>query len=86
MPSAKDNLVEEVLRIIDTIRMERERVRHEEMLTAISVDEYLQDVQTLLCRLVSSMISAPLNGRMNILPPEAYMSADARELSLDAQI
>jgi hypothetical protein len=86
MPTAKDNLVEEVLRIIDTVRAERERVLREELLTAASVDAYLHDVQTLLCRLVSSMISAPLSGRMDIMPPEAYVSPEERGLSLDAQI
>lgn len=85
--SVKDNLVEEVLKIVDSIRAERTRVQQEpSSVTNETTDAYLADVQTLLCRLISSMISSPLSGRMSLMPPEAYITPAEREQSLNDQI
>tara|TARA_Y100000361_G_scaffold135567_1_gene135594 strand:+ start:63 stop:326 length:264 start_codon:yes stop_codon:yes gene_type:complete len=77
--SIKQNLAEDVIAILNAVKRYRlEASTHPNF----SIQDTLQDIETHLCDLLTSMISSPLTGRIFLLPPSAYVTEQEREESV----
>ena len=81
-PSIRQNLIEDVIRITKLVEEYRDdKASHKD---AEQVHEHFNDIHVHLCELMSAMIASPLSGRIFLVPPEAYVDAETKEASLDA--
>lgn len=81
---AKENLIESVVAIIAFIRSEQEQL--EKTQDPLLHTRTLQDVHFKLNMLLSSMLTAPLTGRMALPMPVAYTTQDVVRDSLVRQL
>ena len=84
--SARENLIEKVLAMIEEIRTNRLSIhstaRSSATLPCATADAYLMDVQAQLCQLISCMIASPLTGLVSLAKPHAYVTESQRAQSL----
>lgn len=75
----KQNLPETVIDILNIIKRYRTEAR-----THLHFDVHasLQDLETHLCDLLSSMIASPITGRLFLLPPSSYVTPQDMETNL----
>jgi len=81
-PHIKNNLAEDVVAIIQVVQRYRQEAC---TLTNFNHHAALEDLNTHLCDLLSSMISSPITGRLYLAPPNAYVTPEQRKESLTAQ-
>ena len=74
------NIVCEILDIITYIRVERAKST-----TITTHNEILDDITGQLSTLMSSCLSAPIQGRMHLALPQAYLPLEEQQQSLNDQ-
>lgn len=80
------NLIHEILGIIQFVREIRKSLSSSKVTGTTwnveSYDVHLLDIQAKLCEFLSSIIQAPLQGRMTMAMPHSYVPLDERRESL----
>jgi hypothetical protein len=78
----RENLVEDVIRIVKVAEGFRDDpAGHGD---AEQTRERFNDIVVHLSELMASMIASPLTGRIFLLPPDAYVDAETRTESVEA--
>ena len=80
----KQNLAEDVISILNIVKRHRCEIAANR--TPFDASSAFEDLETHLCDLLSSMISSPLTGRLFLSPPQAYVSEEARQSSLQHSV
>lgn len=84
MPShIRENLPENVIDIINLVKRMKSDAQTN---PKFSTQESLEDLETHLCDLLSSMIASPLTGRIFLQAPSAYVPAEVAQSSLRAHL
>lgn len=79
----KQNIPEDVVAILKVVK----RYRHEaSSMHTFNHHAALEDLECHLCDLLSSIISAPLNGRLFLLPPSAYVTPEQKQQSIQTNL
>ena len=80
-PNIRENLVENVIRITTLVEKYRDdKASHKDI---VQVHENFNDIHVHLCELLSAMIASPLSGRLFLVTPEGYVSAETQKASLE---
>ena len=93
MTHMQDNIVQHVLnaiQVLETHAHALEHMPHNTVDKAVAkhahVQDMLQEINILLCNLVSVMVTAPITGRMFIPLPQSKTTARAAEESMQMQL
>ena len=79
----RQNLPENVISILNLVKRYRREASEN---PNFNTPEALEDLETHLCDLLSSLISSPLTGRIFLQPPAAYTSEKVASDSLHANL
>ena len=79
----KDNLVEELIEIIKFVNWFIKKQTQDSSQNQSEMKEFLDDIHTKLCSLMSAMISSPLSGRMFLPMPREYLPEDVIQRQLN---
>ena len=93
MTHMQDNIVQHVLnaiQVLETHAHTLEHMPHNTVDKAVAkhahVQDMLQEINILLCNLVSVMVTAPITGRMFIPLPQSKTTSKAAEESMQMQL
>lgn len=79
----KDNLVEELIEIIKFVNWFIQKQTQDSSQNQSEMKEFLDDIHTKLCSLMTAMISSPLSGRMFLPMPREYLPEDVIQRQLN---
>ena len=89
MTNVQDNIVEHVLEcisLLDTYTAKYQKIGEQEHINRGSVLDMLEEISILLCKLLATMITAPITGRMFIPLPSSKFNTDDVHSSLQKQM
>ena len=78
--STENNIIEDMLVLI---KFAREKAEEH---AGSSIEESMEDIICKLCRILHKLLTAPLNGRLFITPPQTYTDPDEQNASLQKHL
>lgn len=79
----KDNLVEELIEILKFVNWFIQKQTQDSSQNQSEIKEFLDDIHTKLCSLMTAMIASPLSGRMFLPMPREYLADDVIQRQLN---
>lgn len=90
MTEKNGNLIAELIVIVQRCKALNNELlrakRSKETLPVEATQETVNDIHTLLCKFMTSMISSPITGRLFMANPVAYVDEETRIASLRRQL